>query len=171
MLRREVDGGKVAPEDLAILVRQQVDAVETELAPALLAEGLVLRNLARMVGGIALQDLLSEELTEVVLALLRLATSDRAPEAWAQGRSMLVQIYAIAEHDERADQQLLDRVDSFVSALRQQLAGAPPDEARASLALDEIIAFIGTDALRQAYPQYGARRISSGSGWACGLCS
>jgi len=38
---------------------------------------------------------------------------------------------------------------------RQELAEAPPNDTRASQSLDDIIAFIGTEALRQAYPQYG----------------
>lgn len=81
-IRSEVDEGRIAPHDVAILVRMRANNVEDELAPVLRNYGLTLRNLARNVGEIAIQDLLAEPLTEVLLPLLRLGARARDPEAW-----------------------------------------------------------------------------------------
>ena len=70
--RSEVDEGRIAAHDVAILVRMRANIVEDELAPVLQGHGLTLRNLARNVGEIAIQDLLTVSLTEVILSLLRL---------------------------------------------------------------------------------------------------
>ena len=98
-LRQEADSGLVEPHDMAILVRMRANEVEQELSPALAAEGLVLRNLARNIGAISIQDLLCEGLTSILLPLLRLAASNRDPDAWANAQSGLQYVFALSETD------------------------------------------------------------------------
>ncbi len=70
--RRHRDPCTKAPQDVAILVRMRANNVEGDLAPVLRDNGLTLGNLGRNVGEIAIQDVLAEPLTEVLLPLLRL---------------------------------------------------------------------------------------------------
>src|ERR1700730_232005 len=71
-IEREVQSGNVEPHDVAILVRMRADEVEAQLSPAFGERGLRLRNVARNVGDIAIQDLLGEDLTQILLRLMRL---------------------------------------------------------------------------------------------------
>src|SRR5690606_12501946 len=72
-IEREVQDGNVEPHDIAILVRMRADEVEGQLSPAFANRGLRLRNVARNVGDIAIQDLLGEDLTQILLRRLRFA--------------------------------------------------------------------------------------------------
>jgi hypothetical protein len=72
----------VEPHDIAILVRMHANEVEADLARAFTDHGLRLRNEARNVGDIAIQDLLGEELTAVCLPLLRLGATNRSADDW-----------------------------------------------------------------------------------------
>ena len=74
-IEREVQSGNVEPHDFAILVRMRANEVEAQLSPAFANRGLTLRNVARNVGDIAIQDLLGEDLTQILLRLMRLGAT------------------------------------------------------------------------------------------------
>ena len=71
-----------APRDYAILVRQKSDDFEADLAEPLAQQGLRLRNESHALGRTTLQDLLSDQLCRIAIALLRLGAHRRAPDAW-----------------------------------------------------------------------------------------
>ena len=83
-----VSAGEMAPEDCAILIRFRPDKLETELGPALASVGLRLRNVARMPKGakIAIQDILTEDLTVCLMAMIRVSAFPKAPDDWQHGR-------------------------------------------------------------------------------------
>lgn len=149
----EVAGG-LAAHDIAILVRARADRAENELGPALADRDLVLRNLARNVGEISIEDLLSEELTLILIPFLRLATSRRQPEAWSHALENFSRLYAVPQDDDEQLQRMNDRVQHVVRTLRDFLtaravAGTTPQEITGVL-----IDGIGEALIRRSTPTY-----------------
>lgn len=153
-IRSEVDNGGIAPHDVGILVRKLANNAENELGPIFRDNSLTLRNLARNVGEIAIQDLLAEPLTEVVLALLRLGASERAPEAWSTTQSRLQAIVGTSSEDETGQEHLQREIGEFSRNLRQMMHSEPPDAGVAHRLVIMTMRFIGVKRLRQAYPEY-----------------
>ena len=69
--------------DVVLLVRQKASDYAPVLAPAFAARGLALRDETGMAGAVMLQDLLVEEVSEIVVRALRLATGDRGRRHWS----------------------------------------------------------------------------------------
>ena len=109
---REIRNG-LKPPDFAILVRMRADAAEDELSPAFEARGLTLRNVARSVGEIAIQDLLGEDLTGILLPLLRLGSCRRHPAAWSEAQRKLRFLEALSDADELGQRRPLARTRAF----------------------------------------------------------
>jgi superfamily I DNA/RNA helicase len=124
---REIRSG-LNPHDFAILVRMRADAAEDELSPAFEARGLTLRNVARKVGDIAIQDLLGEDLTGVLLPLLRLGSCPRHPTAWSEAQRKLRFLEALSDGDEIGQRRLLVRLERFLKELRRYMNETTPDE-------------------------------------------
>lgn len=154
-VRREVDAGTVAPHDIALLVRMRANEVEEELAPAFAGAGLTIRNLARNVGEIAIQDLLSEEYTEIILPLLRLGATTKNPRAWTASQSNLLLLNGVADDDELEQERWQGRLQEFTRDLRAFMTGNPPTPATAQEVAARALAFIRPEIIRQSYPAYG----------------
>ena len=156
-IEREVQSGNVEAHDVAILVRMRADEVEARLSPAFEARALRLRNVARNVGDIAIQDLLGEDLTYVLLRLLRLGATGRSPENWSAALRDLQFLEAVDFVDEAGLHRLQLRLQVFVRKIRLTLRrlDAVPDSAveAAQAALD----FVGAQVLRRAFPSYRRR--------------
>lgn len=153
-IRAEVDAGRVAPQDVAVLVRMKANDVENELGPALAAEGLILRNLDRRVGDIAIQDLLTEELFETLFPLLRLAASGRNPEAWTDSQERLRVLFGLSDEDDAALGRLQRDTGAFVRELRAYMDDHPPAEATATEVLNQALAYVGRERLVGAFANY-----------------
>lgn len=153
-IEREVQAGNVEPHDVAILVRMQADNVERELAPAFTDRGLRLRNAARIVGDIAIQDLLGEDLTQILLRLIRLGATARSPDNWNAALRDLQYLEAVDPADEARQQLLQDRLQKFVREMRRTLRELDPVPESAAAATQAALDFIGPDVLRQAVPSY-----------------
>ena len=153
-IANETEHGRVEPHDCAILVRMRADDVEAELAEVFAAEGLTIRNLARSVGQIAIQELLAEELTDVVLPLMRLGTGKRSPGAWNAAQEELQALFTIDPDDERAQELLQRNIEKFSSALRAAMRDNKPTGESAVEMFRISLEFVSADRLRQAFPAY-----------------
>ncbi|MCA0850233.1 UvrD-helicase domain-containing protein [Salipiger thiooxidans] len=153
-IRTEVDAGRVAPQDVAILIRMKANDVETELGPALEAEGLILRNLDRRVGEIAIQDLLTEELFETLFPLLRLAASGRNPEAWTDSQARLRILLGLSDEDDAALGRLQRESGVFARELRAYMDEHPPAAATAMEVLNRALSYVGRERLVGAFANY-----------------
>ena len=149
----EIEGG-VDAHDIAILVRLRANDVEDVLAGPLREQGVVLRNVARSVGDIAIQDLLGEDLTQTLLPLLRLGAMDRDPDAWNSAQRSLQFLEAIYPDDETGQQLLQDRLQEFVRALRTDMKATPPDAESARAMAQHALTFVGVPVLRRAIAAY-----------------
>lgn len=153
-IANEVGEGRIAAHDIAVLARMRVDRIEQELGPALANNGVSLRNLARNVGKIAIQDLLAEDLTIILLAFFRLGTTRRHAKAWNQAQNSLRQIEAVTDDDEGMQRRLADRIGQIAQDLRYDMEtrALDPDEVR-PLVLS-LIEKIGEPVLRAASSSY-----------------
>jgi superfamily I DNA/RNA helicase len=154
-IAEEVQTERVRADDLAVLVRSRADVIEAELAPALEEHGIVLRNVARNVGDIAIQELLVEPLTEILLPFLRLGISRRDPEAWARANAELRGLEQIAADDEVGLQRGVSKIERIVAVLRARLDGVVPAGVEARQIAEILIEEIGESLIRQASPSYG----------------
>jgi superfamily I DNA/RNA helicase len=153
-IAKQVASGEVRAEDIALLVRMRADRVEEELSPAFEKLGLKLRNLARIVGQIAIQDLLSEELTAAVLPLLRLGAQLRAPDAWQSARALQEVLRGVTDEDEQANIQLRKDLEENVGSMRGMMRENEPCEAACDLVLECAFDFLNEAALRSTVPAY-----------------
>jgi superfamily I DNA/RNA helicase len=154
----QVQTGIVQPHDIAILVRMYANNVEADLSPEFARLGLRLRNAARNVGEIAIQDLLGEDLTALCIPLLRLAATTRSPEHWSQAIHSLQFLEAVDPIDEKAQERIQQRLATFVRDLRRNMRRLGPNSANAATFAGEVLQFIGRASVRQAFPAYQRTR-------------
>lgn len=149
----EVDGNGLEPHRMAILVRNHADRVEAELRPAF-DRGVGLRNVARLVGGVAIQDMLAEDLTALLMPFLRLGTSRRAPVAWSAAVAGLGRLRAIRADDEVLAARALRDVEALGGMVRTFMEREAPRPDRAEGLVDLLLAAIGVAEVRQAFAAY-----------------
>jgi superfamily I DNA/RNA helicase len=152
-IAREIDNG-IAPHEIAILVRMYANNVEEELSAPLSHYGVKLRNVARNVGDVAMQDLLGEELTSILLPLLWLGASTRNPKAWSRAQRNLQFLEGINPDDDAGQQRLQKRLESFVRELRNEMSSSEPNAHTASIVARHALDFVGPSKLRRAFPAY-----------------
>jgi superfamily I DNA/RNA helicase len=154
-IRAEIDAGTIAPHDVAILVRMNANIVEEELQPAFSDLDLIIRNVARNVGSIAIQDLLSEDFTSILFPILRLGASGRDPKAWTDAQASLRLLHALSDDDDTGQQRLQLSLQQFTRDFRQFMRDNPPQTDSAREIAARALAFVREDLLRQAFPAYG----------------
>ena len=145
------------PRDYAILVRQTADRFEEQLAPALAAVDLRIRNESRPLGRTTLQDLLVDAYAKVAQALLRLAAVCRAPAAWQTASDAVLQLRDADPDDELACRRAEEGLSAFLQDLRAAMAGTPPSAAAADTLAAQVRAFVDAEALARSYPEYSTR--------------
>ncbi|RWU09264.1 ATP-dependent helicase [Pseudidiomarina gelatinasegens] len=155
---REVQSGRVEAHDVAILVRMRADQVEDEIAPAFTARGLRIRNAARSIGEIQIQDLLGEELTKIFVPLLRLGATYRSPDNWALAQQSYMFLEAPDPDSDISQERLLFKLEAFVGQLRAEVARSQPAADSAEAIAGMLLEFIGSATLRQSYPAYQRER-------------
>ena len=152
----EIKAGVVAPVDCALLVRFKPRELEDELGPALAAFDVRLRNIARNPEGanIAIQDILTEDVTQCVMALIRLGSFQKAPDDWHTIIERLSMTWGL-EPDNEADQETLqDQLGSKIADLRTFMKANAPSNAACAALVESVLEFIGEAELRAMVPSY-----------------
>ncbi|UVT18060.1 MAG: ATP-dependent helicase (plasmid) [Nitrospira sp.] len=153
-IAEEVESGNVEPHDIAILVRSHADRAEEDLAPALARRGIRLRNTARFVGDIDIQSLLGEELTAILMPLLRLGAKMRSPEDWDRAQQTIQFLESLDPDDGPDQEQLQTRLGDFVRALRRSMREVDLNPDSASEMVRRVLDFVGVSLVRQNIPAY-----------------
>lgn len=151
-----IHGGQMTPEDCAILVRFKPHELEEELGPALASRGVRLRNIARNPKGanIAIQDVLTEDVTQCAMALFRLGAFPKAPNDWHAIIERLSLIWGM-EPDNEADQETLqEQLGAQIADLRSYMEANSPSDASCIVVVQSILEFMGETALRAVVPSY-----------------
>jgi superfamily I DNA/RNA helicase len=146
---------KLLPRDYAILVRQKADQFERRLGPAFAEVGLKLRNEAKRLGRSTLQDVLVDELTRIVLSVLRLASLRRAPSAWATASEAILRLRGVDVEDHRTARSAERELISAICDLRTRMASVAPNEASSEMLATRVLGFLGLPAIARAYADYG----------------
>jgi superfamily I DNA/RNA helicase len=153
----QVGIGEVEPHRVSVLVRNHADRVEEEVAPIFATRGLSVRNVARIVGGeggVAIQDLLSEELTEILMPFLRLAAHRPNPDAWDLASTKMALMHEVESDDGPGGQKVTLRLEELIRSTRLYLFENPPGDALAAGVTDMLIDRIGEKLIRQTTPAY-----------------
>ncbi|MFZ5703921.1 ATP-dependent helicase [Nitrobacter sp.] len=151
----EMKTHNLGPRDFVLLVRQKAVDYAAVLEPAFAAAGIPLRNEAGTVGAVMLQELLAEEASELVIAILRLAMTKRAGRYWTDCQEALAALHGIAPDEEAAQARLSRELDAYAIKLAAAHSIPPASKAVARSIVDDILAFIGRERLIAVHPAYG----------------
>ena len=156
----EIKAHNLARRDFVLLVRQKAADYAGVLAPSFANKGLLLRNEAAPVdepppvGSVTLQDLLTEEVSEILVRILRLATSDRAGVYWSECQRALSSLRGMHTSEDAVQTRLSRELDSFAHEFR----GTYPDpvgcKEDAQEVVKKVLDFVGRDRLITAHPAY-----------------
>jgi len=144
-----------SPRDYAILVKQKSDEYEDELAGPLAAHGLHIRNESRAVGKISLQDLLSDDLSRLVVAVFRLGATRRAPAAWQLAVYSVLALRATARDDDRGAAKVEADLTTFLAAFRADMAATAPSRDSAAEFARRVLEYLDLAAIARTYAEYG----------------
>jgi superfamily I DNA/RNA helicase len=143
------------PKDYGLLVRQKPDEFAEALTGALANVGIAIRNEAKKVGRMVLQDLLVEPVAHILLAILRLAVRRKDPDAWVEATGAMVRIRGIDEDDVLACRKTSNELDTFIVQLREVLGSLGTSPNSVGSVVDLLVSFLNESALVQSYEQYG----------------
>lgn len=152
-IAREVRDGIAKPHEFALLVRMRADNVEADFKESFSANGLTLRNVARSVGGVPIQDTLTEELTQAVIPLFRLGSTAKYPDAWQASLDTLRTLRAIEEDNVVGGEAVRDELEACVSVIRAAMRHAVSGDRCADL-LALAMDFLDESAFRSSVPAY-----------------
>lgn len=154
-----VRDGENRPEDFMLLVRQNADTVEAALAPAFIAQGLTLRNEARSLGGVAIQELMTEPLADLVIGVVQMAIDDRFNAPFQRVRNMIGPVFGNDDDRPSAEIRVERAIRDAVRVAREAVAVAPA-QADIEALVQAILAVFDDRLLRQLAPDYAkAARI------------
>ena len=153
-VKAEITTHALSPRDFVLLVRQKAGDYAAILEPAFAAANIPLRNEASMIGSVMLQELLAEELSELLVCVLRLAMSDRAGRHWSECQEALSALRGIASDDDAAQAKLARELDVYASRLRADHPKPPTSESDAQTVLSDVLRLVGRERLIAAHPSY-----------------
>jgi superfamily I DNA/RNA helicase len=145
---------RLAPRDFCILVRQKPGDYMKLLEPAFAKKKIQLRNEALQVGPVALQELLAEDLSDYLLAVLRLFTSERAGRHWTTCLDMLCIFRGLASDDDARRAHAVKQLNAFEREFRKNYPAPVSNGVDAEKLIDSLIAFLGKANILAASPAY-----------------
>lgn len=144
-----------APRDYALLVKQKSDDYEHELREAFAAHGLRIRNESHALGKTSLQDLLSDDLSQIAIAIFRLGATRRAPAAWQLVSSSVLALRATGEDDDVRAAKVEAELSAFLTALRTDMAATAPSRQSALDFVRRVFEYLDLGAIVRTYAEYG----------------
>lgn len=144
----------LSPRDYALLVRQKADEYEDDLTEPLAAVGLRISNESRRIGRTTLQDLLADELSRIAIALLRLSTMRRVPDAWRIASMAVEALRVVDPDDEVACYKADTELSVFLKELRTAVTANPPSAELAMVLAVRIFDFLDLAAVARTYLEY-----------------
>jgi superfamily I DNA/RNA helicase len=151
----EIKARGLSPRDFVLLVRQKAGDYAAILEPAFREAGIPLRNEAGVAGTIMLQELLTEEISELVVCVLRLAMTRRAGRHWTECQTALGPLRGVGLDDDAAQARLAGELDAFVTKLRRDYPKPPHSAGQAAGVVDGVLDFVGRERLVAVHPPYG----------------
>jgi superfamily I DNA/RNA helicase len=155
------------PTDYVLLVHQKPDEFENGLKTAMASEGLCLRNenkalahtLQAPKGSTTLQDLLTDEIVGIALALLRLGLDMPAPQQWLKVSQTIERLRAAEHDDDVACNYVAEELNAFLLKLRPFMKSHAPDQKFANKLVDEVFKFLDPCKIRLTYLRYATGEL------------
>ncbi len=144
----------LGPRDFALLVRQKAADYAAVLEPAFEAAGIPLRNEAGLVGALMLQELLTEEASQLVVKLLRLSMAKRAGRHWSECQDALGLLRGISVDDDGAQARFARELDAYAVEIAADHPAPPMSRSEALALVEKLIDFIGRKRLIAVHPAY-----------------
>jgi superfamily I DNA/RNA helicase len=142
------------PRDFAILVRKKAADYLKHLEPAFSARQIAIRNEAAQVGKVALQELFTELLSEILITVLRLISSKRAGALWTECLDAICSLQGFAFDDDDRREKAARALHEFSEECAESFPNPPADEAEAAAIVARVIDFVGSSNLLAASPAY-----------------
>lgn len=144
---------KLNPNDICIIVKQKVDQYCIYLIEELNKLGIRARNETLF------QNLISEELVNLVLDIIKCSISENSRDEWSNSRGMIKYIHGISiENDlDLSKLVMFDRNFKFVLKEIKNKFSNIKSKDELKIALDEIIDYLNKKKLVDFFPQYGQR--------------
>jgi superfamily I DNA/RNA helicase len=136
------------PRDFAILVRQKPDDYKTQIIASLRKHKIKARVEAE------LQDILSERLTLIILAFLRLGATERGGAYWKMCFGISVNLNGIDPQDSKRCIAIESKLQKFHLLLRELLTKLPESKIKMEEILHKVIHFLNVDTIKLTYPEY-----------------
>lgn len=150
----QMQANNLEPRDFAILVRQKAGDYMKLLQPSFAKKNLNLRNEAAQVGAVALQELLGETLSEEIIALLRLFTSERAGRHWTVCLDSLCGLRGLSSDDDTSRAKVVASLNNFEKTFKRGHPSPITSLEEAEAIVTSLIAFIGRPNILAASPAY-----------------
>jgi len=170
-----VSKGSAVPSDFAILVRAYANNIEDRLRPIFEQHGLSVRNLARNIGSISIEDIQKEPLTLALLPFLRLAVRKRSPEDWRATQAFLRRAKGIAADDELGCEKISKDLQILLADLRSIMSEIKPTSKTSTALLTRIGKMFDTNVYSSLHPTYrrpsGLKRAGAGLVQWLGACA
>lgn len=152
----------LVPEDFVILARLRINDVEDRIETEFHSQGLKIRNEARPVGGIAIQDLVNEKAYSFLLASLKLAVNVRVGQPFQDCRNTIADVRGADLNSDKGHSASLNEVRSLIGELEQIINGRNPAEVTGKEITDLILTHVERSELQRTYREYmGGERLSS----------
>ena len=151
----EMKAHDLGPRDFVLLVRQKAIDFAEVLQPAFATAGTPLRNEAAQAGAIMLQELLAEEVSELIICVLRLVMTARAGRHWTSCQEALGSLRGIGPDDEIEQARLAKELDTFATRLGREHPMPPIAEPAAQELVDDVLGFVARGGLIAAHTAYG----------------
>ena len=155
LIAREMKTRALSPQDFVLLVRQLPNEYAAVLQPAFAAAGISLRNEAGTIGSIMLQDLLVEDASILIIAILRLAMTTRAGRQWTFCQEACANLHGVDADDDVARTQLAQNLSAYLSKFKIANQIPPRSKAEALSIVGNILEFLGRERVIALYPPYG----------------
>ena len=155
IISEQMKAHELEPRDFALLVRQKAASYASVLKPAFAAAGLPVRNEAGQAGAIMLQELLTEEVSALLIRVLRLAMTDRAGRHWTECQEALGALRGIGPDDELEQSRFAKELDTYATRLSRDYPRPPSAERAARKLVEDVLGFIGRGRLIAAHRAYG----------------
>ena len=152
----------LSPSDFVILARLRINDVEDRIKTEFEAQGLKIRNEARQVGGIAIQDLVKETAYSFLLSSLKLAVNLRGGQPFQDCRNIIADVRGADLHSDKGHCETLNAVRDLLAALAKVTDGKKPSEISGSELTNCILDHVARNELQRTYREYvGGERLNS----------
>ena len=144
----------LTPSDFVILARIRVNDVEERIKAAFHGLGLKIRNEAREVGGIAIQNLVKEKSYSFMLSALKLAVNVRGGQPFQECRNTIADVRGADLNSEKGHSESLHELRDLDSALKSMIAGRNPFDVTGKEVVDIILSHIERYEFQRTYKEY-----------------